>query len=78
MHVMLANNLCCSYSIDAKLLKFVTSHRDFDVLVDSKLHFHDRVHNVVRKEGGLASELRSTICCSSIFMPSLFVFHITN
>ena len=68
------NNLGCSYSIDCKVLKFVTSHRDLGVLVDSKLRVHDHVRNVLRKAGGLASELlQSTICRSSIFMVSLFV-----
>ena len=45
------------------------------MLVNSKLHFH-YVCSVVRKAGGLASELlQSTISCSSI-MVSLFVSHI--
>ena len=47
------------------------------MLVDSKLHFHNHIHNVVRKAGGLESKLlSSTICCSSIFMITLFVLHI--
>ena len=72
-----ANNLGCSYSIDGKLLKCVTSHRDLGVLVDSKLRFHNHVYSVVRKARGLANKLlRSTICCSSISMVSLFVSHI--
>ena len=41
------------------------------------LHFHDNVHNVVWKAGGLASELlHSTICHSSVFRVSSFVSHI--
>ena len=28
------NNLSCGYSIDGKILDFVTSHRDLSVLVD--------------------------------------------
>ena len=71
------NRLDFNYSIDGKLLEFVTSHRDLSVLVDSKLRFHDHVRNVVRKVGGLANELlRSTICRTSVFMVSLFVSHI--
>ena len=71
------NNLSCGYSIDGKVLDFVTSHRDLGVLVDSKLRFHNHIHNVVRKAGGLASELLcSTSCHSSIFMVTLFVSHI--
>ena len=66
------NNLSCSYSIDGKVLDFVTSHRDLGVLVDSKLHFHDHIRNVVRKAGGLVSELlRSTVCRSSNFRVTL-------
>ena len=45
------HNLSCSYTIDSKVFGFVTSHRDLGVLVDSKLHFHDHIHNVARKAG---------------------------
>ena len=73
------NNLDCSYNLDGQLLKFVTSQRDFGVLVYSRLHFHDHVCKVVRKARGLSSELlQSTICCSSVFMVSLFVSHIRS
>ena len=73
------NKLGCSYSIDGKLLKFVTSRKDLGVLVDSKLCFQDHICSVVRKVEDLASELlRSTICHSSIFMLSLFVSHIRS
>ena len=41
------NRMDCNYSIDGKLLKFVTSHRDLDMLVESKLRIHDHVGNVV-------------------------------
>ena len=71
------NNLSCGYSIDGKVLNFVTSQGDPGVLVDSNLRFHNHIHNVVRKAGELASELlHSTICRSSIFMVTLFVSHI--
>ena len=37
------NNFSCSYSIDGKVLDFVTSHKYFGrlMLIDSKLWFHD-------------------------------------
>ena len=51
--------------------------RDLGVLVDSKLRYHNHVRNVVRKVGGLASELlRFTICRTSVSMVSMFVSHI--
>ena len=44
------------------------------MVVDSKLRFHDHTCNVLRKARWLSSELlHSTICCSSIFMVTLFV-----
>ena len=51
------NRIDCNYSIDCKLLEFVTSHRDLGMLVgDTKLHFHDYVCDVVWKAEGLASD----------------------
>ena len=71
------NKIDCNYSIDDKLLEFIMSHRDLGVLVDSNLHLHDCVRNVVRKVGDLASELLySTICRTSVFMVSLFVSYV--
>ena len=46
------NNLTCGYSIDGKVLDFVTFHRDLCGLVDSKLCFRDHIRNVIRKAGG--------------------------
>ena len=45
------NNLHCSYSIDCKVLDFITFHGDLGVLVDSLLQFHDHIRNIVRKAG---------------------------
>ena len=45
------NNLSCGYSIDGKVLDFVTSHRDVGVLVDSKLCFHDYMYCCKESEG---------------------------
>ena len=70
------NNLSCGYSIDGKVLNFVTSHRDLGVLVDYKFCFHDHIQ-CSKESRGLASELlRSTICRTSIFMVTLYVLHI--
>ena len=60
----------------SKLLKFVTFYRDLGVLADSMLHFHGHVHNVVRRAGGLASELLQLLFVAIQFPVSLFVSHI--
>ena len=65
------------YVLDGKSLRFVRSSRDLGVLVDEGLKFHLHVGDVVRKVGGLMSNLlRSTKCRGRDFMTILFVSHI--
>lgn len=68
--------LSCYY-LDGSQLRFVQSHRDLGVTVDTKLRFHQHIREVVGRAAGLASNLqRSTICRSPVFMVSLFVMHV--
>ena len=65
------------YFIEGKRLKFVETHKDLGIVVDSGLRFHGHVGSVVGKVGGIMGDLlRSTICRSKVFMVSLFVSHI--
>jgi hypothetical protein len=65
------------YSLNGVELKFVQSHRDLGVTVDTKLRFHQHVREVVGRASGLANNLlRSTVCRTPDFMVSLFVLHI--
>lgn len=65
------------YYLDGVQLRFVESHRDLGVTVDTRLRFHQHVREVVGKAAGLAINLlRSTVRRSSPFMLSLFVMHI--
>ena len=65
------------YNLDGKFLEFVLVQRGLDVLVDSRLKFHEHIREVVRKAGDIADELlHSTVCLSPMFIVSLFVSHI--
>ena len=71
------DNVVFNYNIDGRVLEFVSSHKNLDVLVDSRLRFHEHVHSVARKAGGLTGELlQSTVCRSPSIMVPLFVSHI--
>ena len=43
--------------LDSAQLKFVESHRDLGVTVDTSLKFHQNIKEVVKKASGLASSL---------------------
>ena len=65
------------YHLNGCQLEAVGSYRDLGVVVDASLKFHMQVREVVRKAGGLVSNLlRTTVCRSGSFMTSLFVSHI--
>ena len=65
------------YHIGGVQMKFVMTHRDLGVIIDSSLKFHNHVGNTVRSASGLANNLlRSTVCHSASFMVSLWVTHI--
>ena len=66
-----------TYQLGGSQLRFLDSHRDLGVLVDSSLRFHIHVRDVVRRAAGLSSSLlRSTVCRNRDFMVTLFVTHI--
>ena len=49
--------------IEGKRLKFVETHKDLGIVVDSGLRFHSHVDLVVGKVGRIMGDLlRSTIC----------------
>ena len=58
-------------------LKYVRSHRDLGVTVDTSLRFHNHIKLTAQKAGGLSNNLlRSTVCRSHEFMVSLLVAHV--
>ena len=65
------------YYINNMKIKFVTSHSDLGIIIDSSLRFHDHIHSIVSKANGLASNLlRSTLNRSLAFMIPLYKTHI--
>ena len=48
----------------------------FEVIVDSKLGFHEHVRILVGKCGEMSELLRSTVCRGMDFMVTLFISHI--
>ena len=65
------------FTLGGQPLLAVTSHTDLGVIIDSDLKFHEHVHSVVHKAGGLAqSLLKSTVCRSPDFMLFLLTSHI--
>ena len=66
--------ICTSpqYTLNGTQLKIVSSHKDLGVVVDTDLKFHGHIRDVAHKAGGLALNLlRSTVCCSPVFMVTL-------
>lgn len=46
-------------------------------MTDTKLKFHDHIHSVVSRAGGVASNvLKSTLCCSHDFMMVMYTTHV--
>ena len=65
------------FTLGGQPLLAVTSHTDLGVIIDSDLKFHEHVHSIVHKAGGLAqSLLKSTVCRSPDFMLFLLTSHI--
>ena len=65
------------YYIDNRKIRFVNSHSDLGITIDSSLRFHAHINSTVCKANGLASNLlRSTINRSSSFMIPINKTHI--
>ena len=68
---------CARFSIGGRLIRSDVSSVDLGVTIDSTLRFHDHIATVVRKAGGLATNLlRSTLNREASFMITLFVSHV--
>ena len=66
-----------AYFIGGEKVRVVEVYKDLGIHVDCKLKFHFHVRDVVRRAGGIMSELlRSTVCRSPSFMITLFVSHV--
>ena len=65
------------YYIGNSKIKFVNSHSDLGITIDSSLRFHAHINTIVCKANGLASNLlRSTINRSPSFMIPVYKTHI--
>ena len=66
-----------SYYLDNVPIRFVESHCDLGVTVDSSLKFHLHIQTIVNKAAGLMSNiLRSTLCRSASFMIPIYKTYI--
>ena len=68
-----------SYILNDNSLSSVDEHKDFRVIVDSKLRFHSHIRSTVQKAAELANSLiRSTINREAGFMMALFISHVRH
>ena len=65
------------YMLGHAPIKYVASHGDLGVTVDSQLKFHKHVEIIAGKAGGTASNfLKSTVCRTPTFMMNILTAHL--
>ena len=65
------------YTVKGKPLTLSSTAVDLSITVDPSLRFHHHIQSIVSKAAGLSySFIKSTLCCSSSFMVTLFITHV--